>query len=294
MRSLLIVRIALLCAGLLGVMLSNATPQTPKSAPKPAQKVNLNDLSMEIAALQTLRDLELSPTQLTALTKLARESAAKGERREPAKTSPEFAAALANLHAAYVKGDEQQIGECREKLDALTEKQEPELDNGVSITEGALGNAADALKLLNVRHTGYFLATLELTDPAEFLISAAEQVRDIKNGKDLEQEIATVAEEVAWLVHGTDDDEGQKTKDKATALLQRAGKAGAGNRKALENDVRQIVGQVDNMEVISHILEHGMAEFLSNPRLEAAIRVQSRLASRPAAPKKAPSGKSSK
>ena len=80
-----------------------------------------------------------------------------------------------------------------------------------------------------------------------------------------------------------------------TALLQRAGKAGAaGNRKALENEVRQIVGQVDNMEVISHILEHGMAEFLSNPRLEAAIRVQSRIASKPAAPKKTPSGKPSK
>jgi len=293
MKSRLFVRVALLSTGMLGVMLTSAMPQTPKSAPKPAPRANLNDLSMEIAALQTLRDLELSPPQLTGLTKLARESTAKGERREPAKTSPEFAAALANLHAAYVKGDEQQIGECREKLDALTEKQEPELDNGVNITEGALSNAADALKLLNVRQTGSFLATLELTDPAEFLLSAAEQVRDIKNGKDLEQEIATVAEEVAWLLHGTDDDEGQKTKDKVTALLQRAGKAGAaGNRKAVENEVRQVVGQVDNMEVISHILEHGMAEFLSNPRLEAAIRVQSRIASRPAAPKKAPSGKS--
>jgi hypothetical protein len=53
------------------------------------------------------------------------------------------------------------------------------------------------LKLLNVRQTGSFLSTLELTDPGELLISAMEQVRDIKNSKDLEQEIATVAEEVA-------------------------------------------------------------------------------------------------
>jgi hypothetical protein len=297
MKSRLIVRVALLCVAMFGVMLSDAMPQAPKSSPKPAVKTNLNDLSMEIAALQTLCDLELTPTQLTGFTKLARESAAKGERREPAKTSPEFAAALTNLHAAYVKGNETQIGDCREKLDALTEKEkeEPELDNGVNITEGALSNAADALKLLNVRQTGAFLATLELTDPAELLISSMEQVREIKSSKDLDQEIATVAEEVAWLLHGTDEAEGQKTKDKVTAMLQRAGKAGgAGNRKAMENEARQVVGDVDNMEVISHILEHGMAEFLSNPRLEAAIRVQSRIASRPAAPKKTPSGKSSK
>jgi hypothetical protein len=65
-------------------------------------------------------------------------------------------------------------------------------------------------------------------------MSAAEQVRDIKNSKDAEQEIATVGEELAWLVNGTADDEGQKTKDKVTALLQRVGKAGAVNRKALE------------------------------------------------------------
>jgi hypothetical protein len=41
------------------------------------------------------------------------------------------------------------------------------------------------------------------------------------------------------------------------------------------------------MDVIGHILEHGMAEMLSNPRLEAAIQIQSQIASRPATPKKA-------
>jgi hypothetical protein len=31
------------------------------------------------------------------------------------------------------------------------------------------------------------------------------------------------------------------------------------------------------MEVIGHILEHSMAELLSDPRLEAAIRIQSKV-----------------
>jgi hypothetical protein len=64
-------------------------------------------------------------------------------------------------------------------------------------------------------------------------------------------------------------------------LLQRAARikndaAFAAHRKDFEKEVREIIGDVDNMTVIGNILEHGMAELLSNPRLEAAIRIQSR------------------
>jgi hypothetical protein len=268
-----------LVAALLGVICIHA-------APPPSKSVNLNDLSLEIAALQTLHDLELIPDQLAALGKLGHDSSAKNDDRQPAKTSSEFAAALSSLHAAYVRGDDNQIGECQEKLDALMEKQEPELDNGVAITEGGRSNAADALKLLNVRQIGSFLAMQEITDPGELLVSAQEQVREIKNAKDLENEIATVAEEVAFLVNGDDDEAAQKTKDKVTKLLQGAAKKRS-DRKALEKAARELVGEVDYKDVLGHILEHGMAELLSNPRLDAAIRIQTRVASRPA-PKKAP------
>jgi len=266
---------------------------------QPSQSQNLNHVSMEVAVLQTLHDLELKSSQLTKLSKLARESAPKGENRVPAKTSAEFAAALTNLHAAYAKGDEQRISECREKLDALIEKQAPELDNSVVITAEAKGNAAEALKLLNARQTGMFLATMELTDPTELLLSAIQQVRQLKKEKEREEEIASVAEEVAWLVHGLDEDEAsQKIKEKVTELLQRVGEKksdddDASDREVLEEEARQIAADVDNMQIIGHILEHGMAEMLSNPRLEAAIRTQTRLASKPSPAKKtAPPAKS--
>jgi hypothetical protein len=269
-----------------------AAPQPPKAGSSTPKTGNLNEVSMEIAALQTLHELELTPDQLSALAKLARESASKDEKRQPAKTSPEFATALNNLRAAYVKGDDNQIGECQEKLDGMMEKQQPELDNGVVITEGGRAHAPEALKLLNVRQVGTFLGTLEVTDPVELLVSAIEQVRDIKKSDEAEREIATVAEEVAWLLNGWDDDDAsQKTQAKVTTLLQGAAKhkgaAGASDRKHWEKDAREAVGDVDYKEVIAHIVEHGMAELLSNPRLDAAIRVQTRIASKPPSTKTA-------
>jgi hypothetical protein len=278
--------LAWLLIALLGVgMVSLAQP--------PAKSANLNDVSLEVAVLQTLHDLELSQAQLSKLSQLARKSAPKKESRHPAMTSPELATALNNLHAAYVKGDDNGINECREKLDALMEKQEPELDNGVVITEEAKANAAEALKVLNVRQVGAFLATLELTDPAELLLSALEQVRELKNEKELEQETATVAEEVVWLVHGLDEHEDSpRIRKKITELLQRAYQlkkdAGVGNdSESLEQEAREIGKEVDNLDVISHILEHGMAEILSNPRLDSAIGIQSPLAAKSSIKKKA-------
>src|SRR5262249_49844730 len=73
-----------------------------------------NDLSMEVAALQTLRDLDLTPAQMAELSNLARQSAPKGQHRESAKTSPEFSKALSALYTALSKGDDKQIGDARE------------------------------------------------------------------------------------------------------------------------------------------------------------------------------------
>jgi hypothetical protein len=263
----------------------------PGRAQAHARSTNLNETSLEVAALELLHDLELTPAQLTALGKLARESAPAGKPPQAAKASPAFAAALAGLHAALGRGDDNQIGDAREKVDALMQKEEPELDDGIVITQGARGNAPQALKILNARQIGVLLGTLEVTDPVELLVTAMDQVRNLPSSKDADEEIATVAEEAAWLVHGDNDEEAQKTREKVAILLRKAGNfkdnaAFAAQRKVLEKEARETVGEVDNLEVISHILEHGMAELLSNPRLEAAIRIQSRVASHSAATRK--------
>jgi hypothetical protein len=276
MMRLLLARILMLGVVWLAVTSVAITQET-----NVVRSAQLNNVSLEIAALQVLHELELSPAQLTAWTKLAREAAPKGEKREPAKTSAGFAKALTALHEAYSKGDDAKIGEAREKLDALLEKEQPELDNSIQLTEAARDKAAEALKLLNVRQAGTFLSTLELTDPAELLAAALEQVRSLK-GKERDDEIATVADEAAWLLDGMDGEEGEKIKDKVTAMLKRAAAIKsngdfAKQKKSLEETIKGIIGDVDNTDVLGHILEHGVAELLSNPRLEAALRIQARV-----------------
>jgi hypothetical protein len=274
----------------------------PIRATQRSGSLNLNDVSMEIAALETLHDLDLTTTQLTALSKLAKESAPKSQRREPANASEAVSKALANLHAALSREDDAQISDCRQKLDAIMQKEEPELDNNIIITDTARQKASDALALLTVPQVGTFIASLELTDPVELLLDGVEQVRTLKD-KELEAEIATLADEVTWLLGGADADESSDTRDKVTAFLQRAKDIKtdsdlAKQKKSLEKDAKELVGDVGNLDVITHIAEKGMAELLANPRLEAAIRIQTRLSSssRRQAPtkSKSPSGRSAK
>ena len=180
---------------LLLALLTAASFGMPQEAKTQGKAVDLNNISLEVAALQVLHDLELTPAQITALTKLARESAPKGQKREPAKASADLAKALTALHTALTKGDDNAIGDAQEKLNALMEKEQPELDNAISLTQAAREKAGDALKLLNVRQAGNFLSSQELTDPAEFLRSALEEVRKLKD-KELEDEIAMMVRAV--------------------------------------------------------------------------------------------------
>jgi hypothetical protein len=274
----------------------------PITARQQSNSVNLNDISLEIAALETLHDLDLTPAQLTALSKLAKESAPKGQRREAANASSAVSRSLTALHAALSKGDDNQIGECRQKLDAVMEKEEPELDNNIIVTDAARRNASAALAVLSVPQTGTFIGSLELTDPVELLMDGVEQVRTLKE-KELETEIATLADELTWLIAGADADDSADTRDQVTAFLQRAKDLKsdadlAKQKKSLAKDAKDLVGDVSNLDVITHIAEKGMAELLSNPRLEAATRIQSRVSSsprrQPANKAKTPSSKSLK
>jgi hypothetical protein len=275
-----------LLLGIITISLATTDAWSQQNSKTPPPKRTLNDVSLEIAALQTLHELELTRDQLNALGKLARDCAPEHQERQPPKASAECTKAMNALYAALSRGDDNQIGENREKLDAVMEREDPELDTAIAITDGARGSAADALKLLNVRQTGAFLSTLELTDPVEFMLMAAETIRSLKSSKEMQDEIARVAEEVVWLLHGDDDEAGKKTSDQVKALLAKAGKlkndaAFASQKRNYEKEAKAIAGEVDNLTVISNILEHGMAELLSNPRLDAGIRIQTRVAAMP-------------
>jgi hypothetical protein len=86
-----------------------------------------------------------------------------------------------------------------------------------------------------------------------------------------------VADEVAWLVDGIDGEQGEKIKEKVADLLKRASalKSGADflrQKKSFDEEIKGIIGDLDNTDILGHILEHGMAELISNPRCEVALR----------------------
>ena len=45
-------------------------------------------------------------------------------------------------------------------------------------------------------------------------------------------------------------------------------------RKELEADATKLVGDLGTMDVLRRVVEHGVAELLSNPRLGAAVEAR--------------------
>jgi hypothetical protein len=107
---------------------------------EPAQggKPSLNDLSLEVGALQTLHGLGATPAQQKTLRELADKTAGEASPRLKAKASDKFRQALANLHAALVEGrDDERINNLGDQVDKLRASEKPELDDSVELTDEA-------------------------------------------------------------------------------------------------------------------------------------------------------------
>lgn len=251
----------------------------PPLAVGQAKPTELNSLSMEVAALDMLRNLELRPDQLRALTELANGAAETEATRPAAKATAAFRQALTNLHGALVRGDGNKIADARDKLDALLDKDSPEIHDEIRISDIARERAGKAVKLLTVPQIGAFLTAQQLADPMDVLNDGFHQIRQAK-GADKDQMRDQIADEVAWLVGGIGTEEETKVRTQATELLNRAAGLADDEYKRqlgkLRIEARKIVGQPDAVEVIRHTLDHGMAELLSNPRLGVAIEATKR------------------
>ena len=82
-----------------GVIISGLAGRGIAEEPKSGPPGTLNELSMEVSALQILHHLNVTSPQLTALRKIARESASKGQDIKPGKGSDKLRAALKPLLA---------------------------------------------------------------------------------------------------------------------------------------------------------------------------------------------------
>lgn len=244
-----------------------------------AAKGDLNALSMEVLALQSCLQLQLTPAQLQALAKLAPETAMKARPRKPAQASDLFRKKLTELRAALIKRDGEEVGILVGELGEVTGKEKPALDNSVSITEPARRRAAEVLKLLAPRQVVLYAAGFEnmLSDPAEALFLALEQGVKM-NASDWKEFRDGLAAEVGELVAGMDPAASKKVSDRIGAVLDRGHKMNEAdlkkNRPELEKQLRQIVEAAGPTDILRHFMERHLALLLSNPHLAAALDAQ--------------------
>jgi hypothetical protein len=240
-----------------------------------------SELILEVSALRTLYYLKATPEQARALLDVAKESAGKGPERNPAKISKEYRQLLADLRDALAEDDEETVESLEDKLEELTITETPELDEDVTITDAARKRAPEVLRQFKANQVATFIGAHaeETVDPLEALISGLEQVRELGlvEWKEMRDELS---ERISVLVAGVDKTKAEKVRDETIDLLARARTLKAdeftAQKEKLEGEARRIVGKLGPMEVLRHKVEYTLAQMLSNPRIEAALRARAK------------------
>jgi hypothetical protein len=259
-------------------------PPLPSGGPPPADlgdegkpgKGDLNEVSLEVAALQALAQLQLTPAQLKDLARRARDTTQKEQPRQVVSASDKFRQTLTGLRNALVANDPQRIDELGSALNELYDKEKPELDDSVEITDEARRQAPEVLRRLSAPQVAGYLGAYadQVPDPGEMLADALREARKL-SGMEWQQLRDDAAEQVGWLLAGPDAEAEEQVRDDVTALLNRAHRLSARDFAAqkgkLEEKARALAGKLGPTDVLRHYMERSLAELLSNPRLPAAV-----------------------
>ncbi len=250
--------------------------EEPKKEPEPSP----NKLSMEINALQSLRQFNFSYTQMQQLQKLAEGAGEKDRERPAAKASKEYLDKMRELVAALVSADDdEKIDEVNQALDELREAENPTFDDGADITPVARQRAAEAFRMLRPSQLASVIGQKaeEIADPLDQLLDGMEKVRPLK-GSAWREKRDEIADVVSRLVAGLDQDKADKVSDQVTSLLIRArGLSEADFKKQqpeLEKAARNLIGNISPIVVLQHQIEADLATLLSNPRLPVVLRAR--------------------
>jgi hypothetical protein len=247
----------------------------PPAKPAPG-KEDLNTVSLEVQALQALHQLDLTGAQLEALAKVAGDTAGKLGDRKPAKASDKYRKLLVDLRDAYLKGDSERIDELNDQKDELDDSESPDLNDDIDVTDAARKEAPKFLRLLTPRQAVAYLALYEddLANPQAGLLDALDKSRTATTPewKELREDLT---DKTGWQVAGLDSDKADKINEKVGALLDKVKALKDADFKAqrddLEKAAREIVGDVGPTDVLRHVLEHDVADLLSNPQLPAVL-----------------------
>jgi hypothetical protein len=246
-------------------------PASPNKEAKPAV-ADANLLSMELKALRVLRALEATPHQIGEIARAAKTTAGQPGQREPAKVSDAYVEAMTHMRRALIANDENKIEQLRVQFDQLEDKSPPDLDDEVEVTDGAEIEAVRLLNIFSARQIIAYAQSLEddFPEPVQLIVEGLEEGRSLK-GQEWETARNKLAEEVGWLVCGLQGDKATKLEEQVSAFLDRkhAQEAGPGRHEA---EIRKLLGSPGPVVVLKNLMEHTLAELLSNPQLERAAK----------------------
>jgi hypothetical protein len=276
-------RMSLLGAVLLSILLGPLRAWSEDAqADSKTSRNDLNDLSLEVTALQILHQFQFSLAQMEKIRQYAKESAETGRKRQEAQASEEYRDRLHELHKALLRGtDVESIDQLSDELDDLRYEEKPLLEDDVKITKEARKHAPEVLRLLKAnQYAAYAALLVDLADPLDLLTESLLKVRELKRA-DWREQRQKIAAEVGRLVGGVDAAKEEDLKKAVAALLTRARRFKSEDfedqRAELEKAARQIVGSISPADVIRNEIEFAIAELLSNERLAAALAARLQL-----------------
>ena len=227
---------------------------------------------MEFKALRTLRNLEATPAQLAEIARLAKTTIGKADKREPAKAATAYIDTLTKLREALVKNDEEKIETLEAKLDELREKDPPDLDDDVDITDAAEIEVQRLLNLFSPQQVVAYAESLgdDFPDPVQLILDGIEDGRELKK-EEWEPTRDELAEKISWLVCGLNGENALKLEEQVSTFLDRKHN-GKGKSGAKEVEIRKLLGSPGPFVLLNNILEHDLAVLLSNAQLKEATR----------------------
>jgi len=280
-----------------------------KADNKPAAKISVspppadvNDLSMEVAALRTLYLLKAGPDQLgerrlahmaqagwyPSVTAHAKGCAQPPRPRQPAKVSKNYLKVLTELRAAFIVNQETRVNELSDQLEEVTKAEQPELDDTVEITDEARKREHSTwqLNILDANRIAMYIAAYGKDFPDPYFLIYKTIRADGKGTKPTPEQWketrAFVIREVSWQVGGLDLKEQKKIGEQVAKLLDRAYPLSNEELKkefirygvGLRGELNNITNQTGPTDILKHVLEQDIAELQSNPRLLPAIEAR--------------------
>jgi len=232
-------------------------------------------LKLQIDALSTLSDLNLTPEQLSALKDMASDTAGTLS-NTPAPVTADYKSALKEMRDALLSKDEDKIDSAEDKIDDLEDKQNPDSEPDVDQSDSAKTKAVAFLKTLSVKQVADYISQNadEIDDPTQVLLDAVHQSRNLSDD-DFQSLRDDTAEELGLLSAGVNPAKPPRVIARVNQLLTRVHHLSAeeyqSQQAALEDEARKLVGGMDPIVNLRHWMEDDLADFLSNPQLSRAL-----------------------